>query len=91
MKLIPVLTEKSLKNAKDGICTFYVDLKLNKYQIKEMVEETFDVNVVKVRTMRSSGEVKRTMQGRKKIIRPKKKAIVILKEKEKIDIFENVK
>lgn len=91
MNITPVLTEKSLKEAKEGRYTFYVDMGLNKYQIKELIEKTFGVNVVRTRTMVNKGEVKTTMQGRKKIVKPRKKAIVVLKEKEKIDIFENVK
>jgi len=91
MKLVPILTEKSLKDAKKGKYTFYVGMNLNKYQIKELIEKAFKVNVVKVRSMVKKGEEKRTMQGMKKTVKPKKKAVVTLKEKEKIDIFENVK
>jgi len=91
MKLIPVLTEKSMSEAEKGNYTFFVERNMNKGQIKKAVEEAFGVNVVKVRTMNVTGEEKRTMRGRKKIIKPKKKAMVTLKEKEKIDLFEEAK
>jgi large subunit ribosomal protein L23 len=88
MKLIPVLTEKSLGQAKEGNYTFWVDRRMNKYQIKQAVEKIFDVNVVKVRTINLKGEVKQSYFGKRKVIKPRKKAIVTLKEKQKIDLFE---
>lgn len=88
MKLTPVLTEKSLSLAKEGNYTFWVDRRMNKNQIKRMVEEAFGVHVVRVRTINMRAEVKRTIRGRKRVIKPKKKAIVTLKEKEKIDLFD---
>ena len=91
MKLIPVLTEKSMSEAEKGNYTFFVERNMNKGQIKKAIEEAFGVNVVKVRTMNVVGEEKRTIRGRKKIIKPKKKAMVTLKEKEKIDLFEEAK
>lgn len=91
MRIIPVLTEKSLDRAKEGNYTFWVDRRLNKNQIRILVEETFGVHVVRVRTMNVRGEIKRTSRGRKTIIKSRKKAIVALKEKEKIDLFETKK
>lgn len=98
MRLEPVLTEKSLGLAKEGNYTFRVDPKLNKFQIKELVEEAFDVKVNGIRTLNKAGEIKVTIQGRKRIIKPQKRAIVTLKTKDlpagkvgKIDIFEESK
>lgn len=91
MMLKPVITEKSLSEAKEGNYTFYVDKRLNKNQIKMLVESTFDVTVTKVRTINVRGESKRNHLGRKKIIKPRKKAIVALGEKDSIDLFEEKK
>jgi len=91
MKLIPVLTEKSLNEAKKGNYTFWVDRGLTKYQINKLVSDTFGVKVVRVRTMNVPGETKKTLMGRKRIIQPRKKAIVILGQKDKIDLFETKK
>jgi len=88
MKIEPVLTEKTLDDAKKGNYTFFVDRRLNKYQAKKLISETFDVHVVKVRTVNLKKEIKRTYTGRTKVIKARKKVIVTLKEKEKIDIFE---
>lgn len=90
-KLEPVLTEKTMSLASEGKYTFRVDRNLNKHKIKKLIEETFGVKVVGVRTMNEAGEMKRTLTGRKRVIQPRKKAIVQLAEKEKIDLFEESK
>ena len=89
MIIEPLVTEKTISLADKGKYTFWVGRNLNKYQIKELVEKTFGVHVVNVRTINQAGETKRTATGRKKIIKPRKKAIVTLKDKEKIDFFES--
>ena len=91
MKLIPVLTEKSLRMAKEGKYTFWVDRNITKPQVKKLVSSIFKVTVVSVRTINLAGETKRTMAGKKKIIKPRKKAVVALKGKDKIDLFEEKK
>lgn len=91
MIIKPVITEKSLSEAKEGNYTFYVDKRLNKNQIKMLVEATFDVTVTKVRTLNVKGESKRNSLGKKKIVKPRKKAIVTLGEKDSIDLFEEKK
>lgn len=88
MRLEPVLTEKSMKLAEDGVYTFYVDTGLTKDRIKNLVNSTFDVHVVRVRTIKVPGESKRNIRGYKKVVNPRKKALVSLQEKEKIDLFE---
>ena len=91
MKLEPIITEKTTNLAKKGEYTFRIAKNMNKYKIKELVEKTFGVHVERVKTISLAGEVKKTIQGRKKVIKPGKKAIVKLKEKEKIDLFESKK
>ncbi len=88
MKLKPVLTEKSMDEAKKGNYTFLVEYKLNKFQIRNLISEVFGVNVRRVRTMKVPGELKKTIKGKNRIILPQKKAIVSLTGKEKIDLFE---
>jgi large subunit ribosomal protein L23 len=91
MLLKPLLTEKSMADAKKGNYTFWVDKRMNKHQIKKLIGEMFGVTVVNVRTINLRGEKKKTYRGKIKIIKPRKKAIVVLKEKEKIDLFEEKK
>lgn len=91
MRIRPVITEKSIKEAKEGNYTFYVDRKLNKYQIKELVNKTFNVNAVKVRTVNLRSRKRKNFRGNEIVIKARKKAIVSLKGKEKIDLFEEEK
>ena len=88
MKIKPVLTEKSLDEAKKGKYTFYIPRNLTKFQIKKLISDAFGVNVVRVRTINKRGLIRKTNQG-KKVSRPaSKKCIVTLKDKEKIDLFD---
>lgn len=91
MKLIPILTEKSLQEAKNRNYTFLVEKNMDKGQIKKAVEDLFSVHVVRVRTVKKGGENKKNTRGYKRKVLPVKKAIVSLKEKEEIDLFETKK
>lgn len=91
MKLDPILTEKSLEEAKKGKYTFWVGRNMTKHKIKKLIGDVFGVSVVRVRTMNYVGETKKTNTGKIKRIMPRKKAVVTLKEKEKIDLFETKK
>jgi large subunit ribosomal protein L23 len=88
MKLSPVLTEKSLADAKIGHYTFLVNRNLRKADIKKAIEEAFAVHVTGVRTANMKGGTKKNMRGKLQTKKAFKKAWVILAEKEKIDIFE---
>jgi large subunit ribosomal protein L23 len=89
--LKPVYTEKSLANAKRGSYSFWVDKGLNKGEIKILIGKTFDVHVVSVKTVNYKKEIKRSYRGVIQKLASAKKAIVTLKDKEKIDIFEETK
>ena len=91
MIIKPVITEKSIANAKEGNYTFYVDSSFGKHRIRRIIEDTFDVKVIKVRTINLKGEVKKNYKGRKKIVMPRKKAIVTLQGDDQIDLFEEKK
>ena len=88
MKLIPILTEKSLAQAKDGNYTFWVGSDLTKKEIKEAVEKVFRVNVTRIKTINYKKRREKDFRGKFKQILSRKKALVRLKEKEKIDLFE---
>ncbi|KKU03749.1 MAG: 50S ribosomal protein L23 [Candidatus Woesebacteria bacterium GW2011_GWC2_47_16] len=87
MKLTPVLTEKSLKEAKKGHYTFGVSPSLTKEGVRALIERVFEVKVGRVWTMNLKGGVKKNLRGRTQVVKGVKKAIVTLKEG-KIDIFE---
>ncbi len=84
----PVLTEKStqLREAQNKYC-FAIRQNANKSEVKRAVEETLNVKVKDVRIVNVLGKEKRL--GRFVGKRPDwKKAIVTLKEGEKIPLFE---
>ena len=87
----PIFTEKSLADAKSGKYNFWVDVRMDKSAIKAEISHIFDVHVSGVKTILRKGEERRNLRGRKFSINSAKKAIVTLKENEKIDIFEQSK
>ena len=58
----PLVTEKSTMMREDGknILAFEVDVKANKIQVKQAVEELFGVKVDDVRTMNRKGKPRRS-------------------------------
>lgn len=91
MKLLPIFTEKSIAEAKKGKYSFWVSPSLNKYQIRMVIAQAFDVHPVLVQTINQKGYTKRNMYGKMITKKSIKKAIVTLKKGEKIDIFETEK
>jgi len=86
--LKPILTEKSLADVKAGRYSFYVSRGTTKHQVKLLVNKEYGVDVVKVFTMNVAGESRRSYTGRRRVIKPQKKAIVTLKKDQKIDAFD---
>ena len=85
----PVVTEKSTLLQEQGRYTFEVATSATKLQIKQAVEEAFNVEVVRVNTMNVRGKRKRF--GPRLAARPGwKKAIVQLAPGDTITIFEGV-
>jgi len=78
-------TEKSTMGEPQGKYMFLVDKSVNKKQIKKAVEEIYKVNVVDVNTFISAGKLKKVRYhiGKTPDI---KKAIVTLKEGQKIEV-----
>ncbi|OGW02376.1 MAG: 50S ribosomal protein L23 [Nitrospinae bacterium RIFCSPLOWO2_01_FULL_39_10] len=86
----PIITERSayLKERGNKII-FQVDVNANKRDIKKAVEKVFNVNVMDVNTLNVKGKVKRFGKSFGK--RPDwKKAIVTLKEGDKIELLEGI-
>jgi len=84
----PIISEKSTALAEvAGRYAFEVALQANKHEIREAVQQLFNVKVREVRTMVMHGKIKRT--GRSEIKRSNwKKALVTLAEGQKIDFFQ---
>lgn len=85
----PVVSEKSTDLMPLNKYTFVVHRDANKLQIKQAIEEIFKVKVLNVNTLRVEGKLKR--QGRFVGRRPeRKKAVVTLREGDRIEIFEGL-
>ncbi len=91
MKLIPVITEKSMKDATEGRFTFWVSRGLTKTKIKKLISDGFGVHVTEVRTVNFKSGVRKNARGRIQKVLGGKKAIVKLMKDEKIDLFEEEK
>jgi len=85
-----IVTERSTRLKEvNGEYVFEVDKRANKHVIKVAVEKAFKVKVDKVRTMIMPGKIKR--MGRNEGKTPTwKKAVVRLKDKQTIGMFENM-
>jgi large subunit ribosomal protein L23 len=83
----PVVSEKSYGQIVDNRYTFKVHQDAHKTQIRQAVEELFDVHVIRVNVIKVQPKPKRRgmIKGTR---RGWKKAIVELKAGETIDIFE---
>ena len=90
----PILTEKmTAQGEKLNSYGFIVDPRANKLQIKTAVEEMYQVTVERVNTINYSGKVKARMTKAGYIVgrtNRYKKAIVTLKNDDKIDFYSNI-
>ncbi len=86
----PIITEKSMDLMEsNNTYTFKVDKNSNKVEIRNAVEEVFNVKVVNVNTMNIRGKERRIGVHEGK--RPDwKKALVKLAKGDEIEIFEGV-
>lgn len=67
----PVITERSTEQMEDKKYTFEVDVRANKTQIKQAIEEIFEVDVLKVNTIKYKQKYRRF--GRFEGFKPAKK------------------
>ena len=86
--LKPVVTEKSMNAMAEKKYTFEVDVRANKTQVKDAVQEIFGVKVEKVNIMNYKGKFKR-MGRHAGYTNKRRKAIVTLTQDSKdTEIFE---
>jgi large subunit ribosomal protein L23 len=85
--LSPVVSEKSYSGIADRRYTFKVHQDAHKMQVRQAIEQLFDVHVERVNIVKVQSKPKR--RGLFKGMRPGwKKAIVQVREGETIEIFE---
>ena len=85
----PLVTEKSTLMQDDGRYVFEVAKTATKLEIKEAVQESFGVTVIKVNTMNVKGKMKR-IGPRFSQKRSWKKAVVSVAPGDSITLFEGV-
>jgi large subunit ribosomal protein L23 len=86
----PIVSEKSYAGIEQNVYTFLVDKRANKTEIKEAIQQIWNVQVASVNTLNRKGKVKRRRFTEGK--RPdQKRAIVTLAEGDSIEIFETGK
>ena len=85
----PLVTEKSTLMQDDGRYVFEVAKTATKLEIKEAVQESFGVTVIKVNTMSVKGKMKR-FGPRFSQKRSWKKAVVSVAPGDSITLFEGV-
>ena len=83
----PIVSEKSYGALEQNSYTFLVDPRANKTEIKEAIQQIWNVRVLTVNTLNRKGKLKRTRFGTGK--RPdQKRAVVKLAAGDSIEIFE---
>ena len=87
----PIISEQSTEHVDLKKYVFEVDVDANKIEIKNAVEEIFDVEVSKVTTLNMKGKIKRTGRFPKGSRRDWKKAVVRLTDTSNtIEFFEGL-
>lgn len=84
----PVITERSSEIMADKKYTFEVDVRANKTQVKDAVEEIFGVKVEKVNVMNYKGKFKRMGRFGGYTNKRRKAVITLTKDSKEIELFE---
>lgn len=86
----PVITERSADLMSEKVYTFEVDVRANKTQIKDAIEEIFGVKVSKVNTMNYKGKSKRFGRYTGFTARRKKAVVTLTPDSKELEFFEGV-
>jgi large subunit ribosomal protein L23 len=86
----PVVTENSMDLAQEKKYTFKVARDANKTQVKDAVEEIFDVDVAKVNIMNVNGKVKRLGRFVGKTPAYKKAIVTLTEDSKEIEFFASL-
>jgi len=88
--LKPVISEGSMEEAQTKKYVFKVAVDANKTQVKNAVEEIFDVEVKKVNIMNVRGKLKK--MGRNQGMTPaaKKAVVTLTKDSKEIEFFQGL-
>ncbi len=84
----PVITERSSELMADKKYTFEVDVRANKTQVKDAVEQIFDVKVEKVNIMNYKGKFKRVGKFGGYTNKRRKAIVKLTADSKEIEIFD---
>ena len=84
----PIVSEKSYAGLEAGAYTFLVARDANKTEIKEAVQQIWNVRVLSVNTINRKGKTKRSRLGVSGRRPDQKRAVVTLVAGDSIEIFE---
>jgi len=85
----PVITERSTEVMEDRKYTFEVDVRANKTQVKDAVEEIFGVKVAKVNIMNYKGKFKRVGRFAGFTNKRRKAIVTLTPDSKEIEFFES--
>lgn len=88
--LKPVISEKSMEDAQAKKYTFKVAVDANKTEVKQAVEEIFDVEVKKVNIMNVVGKKKRMGRFVGKTPATKKAIVTLTAGSKEIEFFQSL-
>lgn len=84
----PVITERSSELMAEKKYTFEVDTRANKTQVKDAVEEIFDVKVEKVNVLNYKGKFKRVGRYGGYTNKRRKAIVKLTADSKEIELFE---
>jgi large subunit ribosomal protein L23 len=82
----PIITEKTTVGTEQNRFTFQVDRKADKQQIRQAVEELYEVRVLSVNTQNRRGQLRRNRHGHW-LARAIKQAVVKVHPEDRIELF----
>ncbi len=88
--LKPVVSERSMDEVNNNKYTFKVAVDANKTQVKQAVEEIFDVEVAKVNIMNVNGKLKRMGRYVGRRADTKKAVVTLAKGSKQIEFFQGL-
>jgi large subunit ribosomal protein L23 len=86
----PVITERSMEDAQEKKYTFKVAVGANKTEVKQAIEEIFDVEVKKVNIMNVVGKEKRMGRNVGMTAASKKAIVTLTNQSKEIEFFQGL-
>nr|YP_009395421.1 ribosomal protein L23 [Polysiphonia infestans]ARW64401.1 ribosomal protein L23 [Polysiphonia infestans] len=83
----PIITDKTTKNIENNTYYFNVTKESNKREIKQVIENVFNVKIKKINTLNNPPKTKTIGRFKGKKVKYKK-AIITLYEEYKINLFD---